>query len=121
MRVVPGGHELVPRRNVLDMPEIPSGEEGSILLILVGSMQSGSEGIALGMYLIFGYQFIFQSVPGQEDLSRWFEEKMSNPEALHEEFRNRDTKLRTLIHGDLWHNNIFFKVRSAQFERISTY
>ena len=52
----------------------------------------------------------FQSIPGQEDLSRWFEEKMSNPEALHEEFRNRDTKLRTLIHGDLWHNNIFFKV-----------
>ena len=38
---------------------------------------------------------------------------MSNPEALHEEFRNRDTKLRTLIHGDLWHNNIFFKVSFA--------
>ena len=46
---------------------------------------------------------------------------MSNPEALHEEFRNRDTKLRTLIHGDLWHNNIFFKVRPAQFDRISTH
>ena len=58
-----------------------------------------------------------QSIPGQEDLSRWFEEKMSNPEALHEEFRNRDTKLRTLIHGDLWHNNIFFKASSAHSVR----
>ena len=34
---------------------------------------------------------------------------MSNPEALHEEFRNRDTKLRTLIHGDAKSANIFLR------------
>jgi hypothetical protein len=53
--------------------------------------------------------FQFQSIPGQEDLCRWFEDKMSDPEALHEEGRSRATKLRTVIHGDLWHNNVFFK------------
>ena len=34
---------------------------------------------------------------------------MSDPEALHEAGRRHQTKLRTLIHGDLWHNNVFFR------------
>ena len=110
--MVPGGHELVPRRNVLDLPQVPSGEECVNLGGLdAGWLRRNSTRNVTDFRVPIG--FVFQSIPGQEDLSLWFEEKMSNPEALHEEFRNRDTKLRTLIHGDLWHNNIFFKVSPA--------
>ncbi|CAB4061400.1 unnamed protein product [Lepeophtheirus salmonis] len=47
----------------------------------------------------------FQSVPGEEDLCKWFEAKMANPLEYH---RNRSTKIKSLVHGDFWHNNIYF-------------
>ncbi len=53
-----------------------------------------------------------QSIPGQEDVCEWFESRMSRPEKLHRDssgealpFRN---KFRSVIHGDLWHNNLYF-------------
>lgn len=49
-------------------------------------------------------QFL-KSIPGQEETSAWFEQRMKNPEAL----QNSDQHLKTLVHGDLWHNNIYFK------------
>lgn len=40
---------------------------------------------------------------------------MSNPEQLHKTGQSHPTKLKSVIHGDLWHNNIFFnKKRSTQ-------
>ena len=49
--------------------------------------------------------YIFpQSIPGQEEASQWFAKKMCHPSKL--ELRNLN--LKTLVHGDLWHNNIYF-------------
>ena len=54
-------------------------------------------------------QFL-KSIPGQEETSLWFEQRMKNPEAL----QNCDQHLKTLLHGDLWHNNIYFHDRGDQ-------
>jgi len=51
-----------------------------------------------------------KSIPGQEETSKWFEQRMKNPEAL----QNCDQHLKTLLHGDLWHNNIYFHDRQDQ-------
>lgn len=51
----------------------------------------------------------FKSIPGQEKLSKLFELKMSNPEEFHKTSQCHPTKMRCVIHGDLWHNNLYFK------------
>lgn len=38
-----------------------------------------------------------------------FELKMSNPEEFHKTSQCHPTKMRCVIHGDLWHNNLYFK------------
>ena len=45
-----------------------------------------------------------KSVPGQEETSVWFEQRMKNPESL----ANSSQHLKTLVHGDLGHNNLYF-------------
>ena len=57
-----------------------------------------------------------QSVPGQEDLCELFTTKMSDPESLHRTRSSHESKLRSIVHGDLWHNNIFFKHAAAGSE-----
>ena len=54
-----------------------------------------------------------KSIPGQEETSKWFEQRMKNPEAL----QNCDQHLKTLLHGDLWHNNIYFHDRHSIYIR----
>ena len=47
-----------------------------------------------------------KSVPGQEETSKWFEQRMKHPEELQ---NSQIQGLKTLLHGDLCHNNLFFK------------
>ena len=48
------------------------------------------------------------AIPGQENLTSWFETQMSDPHLLHHRGQG-SSKLKSVIHGDLWHNNLFFK------------
>ena len=57
----------------------------------------------------FMFKVFLQSIPGHEDLSALFEKKMANPVGLHKAGKSVPSKLRSVIHGDLWHNNLFFR------------
>ncbi len=50
-------------------------------------------------------------------MSEWFESRMSSPETLHRESSGdalpSSNKFRSVIHGDLWHNNLFFLQKSS--------
>ncbi len=63
--------------------------------------------------IIFHHNIPLQSIPGQEDLCQFFESKMSDPVGLQRAASSSAVlpakKLRTVIHGDLWHNNIYFR------------
>jgi thiamine kinase-like enzyme len=56
-----------------------------------------------------------QSIPGQEGLTEWFESKMSRPDEIHRKAgQNVLFKFKSITHGDLWHNNLFFKPNSRE-------
>lgn len=54
-----------------------------------------------------------KSIPGQEDTCHWFEQRMKHPESLQN--NPKENHLRTLVHGDFWHNNIYFRKKCVLF------
>ena len=52
-----------------------------------------------------------KSIPGQENTCQWFEKRMKHPE---ENSLQNSILPRTLVHGDLWHNNIYFNSKKEE-------